>query len=145
VSDILILGGIVFDNFSTPEAMPFGGRQAMAIHKKIGGARSIDTLGPDDADITWHGRFFGGAESYETALALDAMRARGSELPLSYAGQAYVVVISDFHADIRRLPQWIEYSITCVIANNGAQGVLSAIGSGVDALVSADLSAAIAL
>jgi len=60
-TDILILGPVAFDNFSPPERMPFGGKQAMAVHKYIGGSRVLDTTGPDDADIHWSG-FFLGAE-----------------------------------------------------------------------------------
>jgi len=37
----------------------FGGAQMMAIHKLIGGQRVIDTLGPDDENISWTGRFVG--------------------------------------------------------------------------------------
>jgi hypothetical protein len=144
IADVLILGPITFTNFSTPERMPFGGRQAMAVHKLLGGSRVINTFGPDDADIHWDGQFFG-SDAYPKCLALDALRAAGNPLPLSFAGQGYSVVIGDFHADIRRLPLWIDYHISCVIAGNGAQGGLGAVIGGADALVAADLAAAIAL
>jgi hypothetical protein len=144
IADLLILGPVTFTNFSTPEKMPFGGRQHITTHILLGVQRVIDTLRPDDNDIIWEGQFFG-ADAYQNCLVLDALRAAGQPLPLSYAGQGYVVVIGEFHADIRRLPLWIDYHISCVIATNGAHGFGLAIAAGIDSLVSADLSAAIAL
>jgi hypothetical protein len=47
MASVLTLGGIVFDDFSTPSAMGAGGKQAMVIHKLPGGSRVIDTLGLD--------------------------------------------------------------------------------------------------
>jgi hypothetical protein len=143
IADLLILGPITFTNFSTPERMPFGGRQTIAKHQLIGGHRVLDTMGPDDADIHWEGQFFG-SDAYQNCLALDALRAAGSPLPLSYAGQGYSVVIEHFHADIRRLPLWVDYQISCVIATNGAHG-FGVPAAGIDALISADLAGAIAL
>jgi hypothetical protein len=144
IADVLILGPITFTNFSTPERMPFGGRQIIAKHILIGGSRVIDTMGPDDEDIRWEGQFFG-SDAYQKCLSLDALRAAGNPLPLSYAGQGYSVVIHDFHADIRRLPLWIDYHISCCIVTNGAHGFGLLAAASVDALVAADLSAAIAI
>jgi hypothetical protein len=144
IADLLILGPITFTNFSTPERMPFGGRQVIAKHILIGGSRVIDTMGPDDEDIHWEGQFFG-AGAYQNCLALDALRAAGNPLPLSYAGQGYSVVIHEFHADIRRLPLWVDYHISCVIVTNGAHGFGLLAAASVDALVAADISAAIAI
>jgi hypothetical protein len=142
--DVLLLGPIAFTDYSPPECMPFGGRQQMAVHKLIGGQRVIDTMGPDDEDITWSGRFFG-ADALSTCLALDSLRAAGQVLPLSYAGMGYTVVIRDFRADIPRPPLWVEYQICCVISTNGAHGVLGAIVPGVEQLVTSDINAALAL
>jgi hypothetical protein len=58
-TDILILGSLVFDSWSTPERMPFGGRQEMAVHQLPGGARVIDTLGPVEKDIMFTGQMYG--------------------------------------------------------------------------------------
>lgn len=141
-TDVLTLGGIVFDDFSTPTAMPAGGNQAMVVHKLPGGSRVIDTLGPDDADIVWEGRFFGD-DAYATALQLDAMRAAGQVVALSWAGQYRSVIISTFLYEIRRLPVWVEYRISCTVYQNHSQGNLSASPStSIDSLVSSDLSTA---
>ena len=65
MADTLTLGGISFDGFSTPSHMGAGGKQAMVIHKLPGGSRVIDTLGPDDENISWSGEFFGNDEAAE--------------------------------------------------------------------------------
>ena len=101
--DALILGGVTFDQFSTPPKMTAGGTQAMVVHKLPGGRRTIDTLGPDEADISWQGFFFGN-DAYQNALTLDAMRAAGQVQQLTWAGQFRSVVINRFEYDIRRLP-----------------------------------------
>lgn len=139
MQDVLILGPVIFNDFSTPDKMPFGGEQAMVVHKLPGGSRVIDTLGPDDMDISWHGRFWGN-DAYQTALLLDTLRRAGQVLPLTFAGQAYTCVISEFHADIERLPVDILYKITVVTVTNVIGQVAGAIGGA--ALAAADLTAA---
>jgi hypothetical protein len=141
-TDFLMLGPIVFDQFSTPDRMGFGGEHTMAVHRLPGGRRVIDTLGPDDDDLVWHGRFFG-ANAYPTALAIDAFRRQGTVLPLAFAGQAYQVLIREFEAEIERLPQAVAYRIRCVIASGGVGGVSANVGAA--QLAAADLAAAAAL
>jgi len=142
--DVLSLGGIVFQNFSPPERMPWGGRQAMAVHKLLGGQRVIDTMGPDDRDIIWHGFFFEN-DALQIVQSLDALRVAGQALPLSWGAESAIFVISEFNPDMRRFPVYIEYSITCVVSQNGSQGALGAIATGVGSLVTADLSSALSL
>lgn len=143
-TDFLTLGGIVFDDWSTPEHPPFGGEQALVVHQLPGGRRVIDTLGPNDDDIEWHGRFWG-PNAIGQAMLLDGLRAAGTPLPLSFGGQAWLVIIARFHAKIERYPQDILYEISCTVASNPMQGAL---GSGVGAiggLINADLASAAAL
>ena len=141
-TDQLILGGIVFDDYSTPTTMMFGGAQTLAVHKLPGGARVIDTLGPDEADITWEGFFFGDS-AYQTALSLDAMRAAGKVLQLTWGGQFRSVIISSFLPKVRRMPVWVLYSITCMVYQNPQNGnVQSAAPASIDSLVSSDLASA---
>lgn len=141
-ADVLILGGVTFDAFSTPERMGFGGNQMLAIHRLPGGRRQIDVMGPDDDNLTWRGQFFGEG-AYAKALLLDSLRRQGVRLPLSFAGQAYMVVIEHFHAEIERLPLAVAYSISCVIASGGVGGVSPNVGAG--QLAAADLAAAAAI
>ncbi len=103
MADALILGGIAFDDFSTPDSMMGGGQQTLVVHKLPGGARVIDTLGPDEAEVAWRGQFFGN-DAYGNALALDAMRAAGQVVPLIWGGQFRSVIIQQFIYHVRRLP-----------------------------------------
>lgn len=144
MADVLTLGGITFDQFSTPVEMMAGGNQAMVVHKLPGGARVIDTLGPDEADITWAGFFFGN-DAYANVQALDAMRAAGQVLSLSWAGQFRSVVINNFIYKIRRLPVWCTYSIACTVYKNPSLGPVAGVFGNIDSLVLADLSQALGL
>ncbi len=144
MADVLTLGGVVFDDFSTPREMMGGGSQAMVVHKLPGGERVIDTLGPDEADIHWQGQFFSD-DAYSTALLLDAMRAAGQVLPLSWGGQFRLVIISNFIYRVRRLPNWVLYEITCTVYQNPQLGALAGISSSVDSLIQDDLGLAIGL
>jgi hypothetical protein len=140
MADTLTLGGITFDQYSTPDSMMGGGNQAMVVHKLPGGGRVIDTLGPDEDDISWNGKFFGN-NAYQNALALDAMRAEGLVLPLTYAGLFKLVVIRHFVYHIRRLPLWVEYSITCTVFENPSLGDLGVgVTGNIDTLVLTDLA-----
>lgn len=139
-TDTLIIGGFVLDGFAAPETMTGGGKQAMAVHKLPGGSRVIDTLGPDDADIPISGQLYAD-DAYDTCLALDAMRAAGSQVPLIWGGQFLMVVVSEFKYTVHRFPNWCDYSINCTVASNPMQGLLGMVISTIDSLVGADLSA----
>lgn len=143
-TDTLLLGAVEFTDFSAPADMPFGGRQAMAIHKLPGGKRVIDTLGPDEADYSWSGEFFGN-DAYAKCLLLDGMRRAGQPVPLIFGGQYYLVVVSEFSPKIARYPVHVKYQITVVVAESPMSGALGAIVSGIDAMVSGDFSSALAL
>lgn len=143
-SSILSLAGIAFDSFSTPARMPAGGNQALVVHKLPGGQRVIDCLGPDEADITWNGEFFGD-DAYATALALDAVRQAGQVVPLIWGGQYRSVIVSRFEYALRREPVWVEYQITCTVYQNPSAGVLGGVASSVESLVLSDLGTALGL
>jgi hypothetical protein len=151
--DVLTLGGYAFDNWSTPEHIPFGGEHAMVVHKLPGGDRVIDMLGPDDDDIRWRGRIFGDG-AIGTALMLDGMRRAGQAMPLIFGGQSYMVVISHLTFEIERLPLNVLYQISCTpVLSLGAGAGMGGAGAGGfgggfggnSLLASADLSAALAL
>jgi hypothetical protein len=139
--DQLILGGIAFDAFSTPSGLPGGGKQAAVVHKLPGGDRVVDLLGPDEADLSWSGEFFGDT-ALADALLLDAIRSSGAKVPLIGAGQFRNVIITEFVYKIRRLPTWVEYSVTCLVVDNPLLGGLGGIVSDLSSLISSDLSSA---
>jgi hypothetical protein len=136
IQDVLSLGGVVFDSYSTPDIFSDGGRQVLIVHKLPGGARVIDELGPDPMEIVWRGQFFG-QDAYATALLLDSMRKAGPVLPLVFAGQTRQVIIANFIYSLRRLPLWVEYVVTCtVVPAQGATGI----GNDTQAAINTDLA-----
>lgn len=141
-TDVLVLGGIVFDDWSAPSRMPFGGRQAMSVHKLPGGARVVDILGPDEQDIHFTGLIYGDL-AYGAAEALDAMRISGQTVPLIFAGRFYQVIVQELTIDLHRFPQLMGYTISCLVVSNALAGTLSTIASTVGDLVSADIATAL--
>ena len=144
MADQLVLGGIAFDDFSTPSSMMGGGKQQIVIHKLPGGRRILDILGPDEANIDWVGEFYGN-DAYSTALALDAMRAAGQVVSLTWGGQFRSVIIDNFVYKVRRLPVWVEYSVSCTVYQNPSLGTLGESIGSVESLVVSDLASAAGL
>jgi hypothetical protein len=143
-TDFLVLGSIVFDEWSTPSRMPFGGSQAMAVHQLPGGSRVVDTLGPIEADIQFTGVMYDN-NAIGVAETLDALRLNGTQVPLMFAGRFYLVLVSHVRMDIRRFPQLVEYHVTCLVVNNNMAGNLSSTVSTATSLVSADLATALSI
>lgn len=142
--DQLTLGGFTFDGFSTPSSIGAGGKQAMIVHQLPGGARVIDTLGPNEAPIGWSG-FFWGNDALNNAYTLDNMREAGAVLPLTFGGQFRSVIIDTFSYSIRRSPVWVEYRISCIVYQNAGLGPVGIVTSTIDTLILSDLAAAIGL
>ena len=140
-TDALILGSIAFDSWSTPERMPFGGRQEMAVHQLPGGARVVDTLGPSENDIMFTGQMHAD-NAYGVADELDSMRIAGLQVPLTFAGRFYLVLVKECHVDIRRMPILMEYHVSCLVVQNTMAGPLSTITSTASQLVASDMATA---
>lgn len=149
---VLILGPVAFDSFEVPARIDFGGRQRIFVHTLPGGARIIDTMGRDDARITWSGAF-SGPDAALRARLLDILRSDGAVWTLAWDAFSYSVVIEEFQAQYER-SNWIPYRVSCtVLADDAAvlaQAVVSVAGLAVDDLATAagypgvDASAAIA-
>jgi len=137
----LILGGFAFTDYAIPEMVPQGGEHNFIIHKLIGGTRVVDAMGPDDADISWSGRFQGPAAT-PNAMALDQLRKAGAQLPLIIDSQFYTVVIKKFEWDYQRSYQ-ILYRITCVVVSS--TGGALAVPATLDVLVGLDMGLAAGL
>ena len=112
----LLLGPILFKGFALPERVRWGGTHKLAVHRLPGGARVIDAMGRDDADIVWSG-VFSGSDAALRARAMDLMRAGGGSWPLTWDWFFYTVVIARFDADYSR-PNWIPYRITCTVVRD---------------------------
>ena len=144
MADVLTLGGVTFDPFSTPSAMGAGGKQAMVVHKLPGGNRVVDTLGPDEDNIAWSGLYYNDNANAQLQ-ALDGMRAAGAVLELSFAGQFRSVIIDSFRYHWRRFPVWAEYEISCLVYQNPSLGSLVATTGGIESLILGDISFAVSI
>jgi hypothetical protein len=58
-------------------------------------------MGPDDSDITWHGRFQG-SNAVSLALQLERLRKSGQQVPLFIDSQYYMVGVRKFEWDYQR-------------------------------------------
>ncbi|MCK8648891.1 hypothetical protein M1M06_07515 [Ralstonia insidiosa] len=136
----LQLGDFVFDRQEIPESTPFGGEQALVVHRLVGGVKVVDSMGAFSDEITWSGWLLG-----ENALArarqLDAMRVSGQVVVLQWSELSFAVVVRRFLPDFQRFYQ-IPYRITCEVVEDltlstAGQGI-----PGVDSLISGDLGIA---
>lgn len=118
----LLLGPILFQGFELPESIIWGGAQSLTVHRLPGGARIIDAMGRDDADITWSG-IFSGPDATLRARALDLMRADGSVWPLTWDSFFYSAIIARLDIDHCR-PNWLPYRISCTILRDEAASLL---------------------
>jgi hypothetical protein len=119
---VLLLGPVVFQEFEIPPSINFGGRQRLALHRLPGGARIIDALGRDDAQITFSG-IFSGSDATLRARILDELRASGMPLPLTWDVFFYTVMLSEFRAEYRN-SWWIPYRITCTVLSDEASALI---------------------
>lgn len=117
----LLLGQVLFQDFEIPSQITgLGGKQMLAKHVLIGGARVTDAMGPDDGDPSWSGRFRG-SNARERARLLDAMRVSGKTLVLSFDVFLYLVVIEEFDFDFQQayeIPYRIKLYITRAITTD---------------------------
>ena len=110
------LGLVKLEAFEIPTTIAFGGKQRLAIHDLPGGGRVVDVLGGTDTDITFGG-IISGSDADTRAQLLDALRISGASLPLSWAEQYFIVIISEADFDYRK-PWWIPYRLRCVVQSN---------------------------
>lgn len=108
----MLLGPLVFTDFALPERVGHGGRQALTIHQLPGGARVIDAMGQDPADITWSGMFLG-VLAQAQAQQLDALWRAGQPLDLFWGTTLLTVVIKECTLDDRYMQT--DYRLTCTV------------------------------
>lgn len=112
---MLLLGDFQFEDFEIPESVKglLSGKQMLAVKKQIGGARVIDAMGPDPADISWSGRFQGG-DLVARAQQLASMRDAGTAVVLVCDAVVLTVVVNDFNVSYERPYQGV-YDIKLVV------------------------------
>jgi hypothetical protein len=137
MSDLtLTLGNITFTGFELPERIPFGGDQMLVTHKLVGGQRTVDAMGPDEAPIGWSGWIIG-QNAVARAQAIDAMRVSGLPQRLTWSGLDYQVVVRSFLPSFERFYQ-IPYRIVLEVIANNTQPVTSSATPPIDEAVNAD-------
>lgn len=123
MSDYLLLGPMLLQGFELPQNIRWGGSQKLAIHRLPGGERVIDSLGRDDADISWSG-VFAGQDGTLRARALDLMRADGLVWPLTWSTFFFSVVIKSLAVDYGK-GNWLPYRLTCTVVRDEAAALVS--------------------
>lgn len=113
---VLTIGGITFTYFEAPQEINFGGKQALSIHKMIGGQRFIDAMGVDEDPITWNGRFRG-SDATDRANALDSMRQAGLPVQMSWQNYKRLVLIREFEGKFQQFYE-VPYKITVEVLKN---------------------------
>ena len=137
---VLTLGPIEFAQLEIPAAITFGGAQALAVHRLVGGARVVDAMGGDDASLEWQGIFTGSA-ALSRARALDGLRKDGRALDLTCSELSYRVVIASFRAEFQaeyRIP----YSISCTVLADTGVAPAGFVVVGPDEALAADMETA---
>lgn len=134
------LGDFEFAGMELPESLRFGGSQALVIHRLIGGARVVDSMGPDDAPLEWGG-WFRGVNALERALYLDTQRKLGRALTLTWSELRYLVVITSYSADFQR-PYQIPYRISCEVVEDLTSPVNVIAPSSIDDVMADDMGTA---
>lgn len=116
VDTTVVLGDVSFAYLEVPAGIRFGGRQCLATHKLVGGARVVQSLGPDDRELEWSG-YFTGPSAGARARHLDYLRRQGSRQTLTWDQYRYDVVIESFEADFQRFYH-IPYRIECLVVED---------------------------
>lgn len=112
------LGPVRFYGLGKPKSMPIGGKQAITTHKMPGGARVMDAMGPDNADIAWSG-YLDGINAGVTARTLDRLRQSGQAITLAWDVFSYQVLVSEFSCETQHIP--MPYKITCAVIFDNMQ------------------------
>jgi hypothetical protein len=137
---VLKLGDFEFARYEVPDEISFGGDHSLIIHKRVGGARTIDAMGADPEPPSWSGTFMG-ANALDRALYVDGLRKAGQALDLSWDHLSFRVVIRSFHCKFRRFYH-LPYSISCEVVSDLTSPVTSIADPDVDLLIEQDMSTA---
>lgn len=137
---VVTLGDFQFRDMEVPESIPFGGGQALAVHKLVGGQRVVDAMGPDDVPKDWRG-WFRGQDAVSRARYLDTLRKQGRALTLTWDAFRFSVVIATFEADFRRSYE-IPYRISLEVVEDQTAPITQVLGGSIDDAIGGDMSTA---
>jgi hypothetical protein len=113
---MLLLDSVLFQEWQLPENVKglLSGKQMLAVKKQIGGARVIDAMGPDPADVEWSARFQGGGDAAAWADQIAVMRDAGQAVVLVCDAIVLNVVVAEFHFEYER-PWQASYRIKLIV------------------------------
>ena len=129
---LVTLGPVQFQGIEVPPHINLGGEQGLVVHQLLGGARVVQALGRNDADLTWSG-YLEGPYAESRANELDSLRQSGQELTLAFGQQSFSVVVRRFSATYKRR-NWIPYSLTCLVVQDNAMAAAPGTPSLLDTL-----------
>jgi hypothetical protein len=135
------IGTIDLQDFEVPSSVRFGGRHRLAVHKLSDGRRIVESLGPDDGEISFRGTA-SGADADSRIRSINRLRLSGEAVWLAWESYRYRVVVKSLMMEYQS-PWWIPFRVSCVVVDQ--EGRQTGVGSGVWAMISADLGSAISV
>jgi hypothetical protein len=132
------IGTIDLQDFEVPSSVRFGGRQRLTVHRLSDGRRIVESLGPDDGEISFHGTA-SGADADSRIRGINRLRLSGEAVWLAWESFRYRVVIKSLVMEYQS-PWWIPFRVSCVIVDQ--EGTNASAGSALWAMISADLGSA---
>ncbi|ADE12131.1 hypothetical protein [Sideroxydans lithotrophicus] len=144
VVHLAVQGGddFYFTYAEVPQKIPFGGKQALTVHKLVGGRRSVDAMGPDDKPLQWSGMLLG-QSALPRARYLDWLRKSGKQCVLTWSELAYLVVVESFDADFERFYK-MPYTISCLVVQDLSQPIMATPSPSLDDVMRDDITKALA-
>lgn len=145
---LVTLGPVKFRDIEVPEFIPVGGSHALHVVKNPGGARIIQAMGRDDADMSWSG-YLEGPQAESRMQLLDSVRQSGAEITLAFGQSSFQVVVSSFTAEYHRR-NWIPYKVTVTVlvdnaaaASSNAPSLLDDLNNDINSAAGFNLTAAV--
>lgn len=117
----LQLENMVFAGLEVPAKINRGGSQVLAVQRLVGGHKVIDSMGRDDAAITWTGTFLGGSAQARSTY-LDSLRIAGKAVPLTWGPNSYTVVLKSVALSDSD-PFVIDYTVECEVQSDNVTPV----------------------
>jgi hypothetical protein len=140
----LIVGDVEFSGLEVPEAVTIGAKQALVVHKLVGGRRIVDVLGVDYDNIGWSGWMLG-ATAGDRVAELENLRDEGLPLAFNMDGYYFSVVIHSFTARFEHVYRRY-YDIELVVVSRlDAPITGNALAGTLDALINSDVGESLGL
>jgi hypothetical protein len=110
-NSLLILGPFSFTGLESPERIHLKSKQRLAIHHLTSGQSISDCLGEAYEIVTFRG-IFSGIDATERIRLIDALRADGLPLTLTWGSTALTVIIQELELDYSS-ELWVPYRLSC--------------------------------